>query len=154
MFYIITVIAFCFLGNKMCKFYHVLLPRYKSFKEVSKKFLKYFVKFQKFKHDRLQSSLLSNVQLECRVFGTRGCFYEVRDLTKVGRLTWVRYMSSWVYIRKMFHLNEILFIPVIFKYIHYFHCFLILCYFFNYKLLITSTLLNSVRWNLLFYGIT
>ena len=66
MFYI-TVIAFCFLGNKVCKFYHVLLPRYKSFKEVSKNFLKYFVKFQKFKHDRLQSSLLSNVQLECTV---------------------------------------------------------------------------------------
>ena len=34
----ITVIVFCFLGNKMCKFYHVLLARYnhsKGFQKLS-----------------------------------------------------------------------------------------------------------------------
>ena len=60
-----TVNVFCFLGNKMRKFYHVLQARYKLFKEVSKTFLKYFVKFQKTKYDGLQSSLLSkNVVLQ------------------------------------------------------------------------------------------
>ena len=54
----------------MRKCYHDLLARYKSFKEVSKTFLKYFVKFQKTKYDGLQSSHLSKIvvlQLECRV---------------------------------------------------------------------------------------
>ena len=38
----IIVIVFCFLGNKICKFCHVLLVRYKSLKELSKTFVKYF----------------------------------------------------------------------------------------------------------------
>ena len=57
----IIVIVFCFLGNKICKFCHVLLARYKSLKELSKTFVKYF---------ELQSSLLRKIivlQLECRV---------------------------------------------------------------------------------------
>ena len=56
MFYITVVL--CFLENNMCKFYHVLLARYKSFKKVSKTFLKYFVKFLKAKYDGLQSPLV------------------------------------------------------------------------------------------------
>ena len=45
-----ALIIFCFRGNKMCKFYHVLLARYKPFKGVSKTFFKYFVKFQETKY--------------------------------------------------------------------------------------------------------
>ena len=40
-------LVFCFLENKMCKFYCILLAKHKSFREVSKTFLNYFVKFQK-----------------------------------------------------------------------------------------------------------
>ena len=57
----ITAIVFYLLENKICNFYHVLLARYKSFIEVSKTFLKYFVKFQKTKYDGLQSTLLSKI---------------------------------------------------------------------------------------------
>ena len=57
----ITAIVFYLLENNICNFYHVLLARYKSFIEVSKTFLKYFVKFQKTKYDGLQSTLLSNI---------------------------------------------------------------------------------------------
>ena len=69
MFYI-TVIVFWFLGSKMCKFEQVPLARYKSFKEVSKTFLTYFVKLQKTKYDGLQNYLLRKIvvsQLECTV---------------------------------------------------------------------------------------
>ena len=65
----ITVI-FYFLGKKICKFYHVLLARYKPFKEVSKTFLKYFVKFQKTEYDEQQSSIFSKIiilLLECTI---------------------------------------------------------------------------------------
>ena len=37
-----------------------------------------------------------------------------------------------------------------FKYVCYFHCLLKFCYF-NFELLITSTLLNSIRWTVIFY---
>ena len=41
-----------------------------------------------------------------------GCLCELKHLTKVGRLTRVRYFSSRVYMRNISHLSEILFIPV------------------------------------------
>ena len=44
---IFVLILLCFLGNKMCNFYDVLLTRYKLFEGVSKRFLKYFVEIQK-----------------------------------------------------------------------------------------------------------
>ena len=47
-------IIFCFIRNKMCKVYHVLLATYskwKLFRVISKTFLKYFMKFQKTKYE-------------------------------------------------------------------------------------------------------
>ena len=49
--------VFCFLGNKMCKFYHVPLVRLSH----SKRFRKLSLKFQKIKFSGLQSSLLSKI---------------------------------------------------------------------------------------------
>ena len=46
-YFYITVIVFYFLGNKTYKFYTHSASQMLSFKEVSKTFLKYFVKFQK-----------------------------------------------------------------------------------------------------------
>ena len=60
----------------------------------------------------------------------RGCLYEARHLAWVRRLTWVRYVLPRVSIRKISHLSEILFIPVI---LHptYFHCLVV----YNFELL-------------------
>ena len=68
MFY--TTVLFSATLEIKCVNFNVLLARYKSFKEVSKTFLKYFVKFQKNEYDGLQSSILSKIgvlQLECTV---------------------------------------------------------------------------------------
>ena len=54
----ITLIVFSFLGNKMYKFYHILLIICKG---VSKPFIKYFVKFQKTKYDGVRDFLLSKI---------------------------------------------------------------------------------------------
>ena len=60
----------------------------------------------------------------------RGCLYEVRHLACVRRLIWVRYVLPRVSKRKISHLSEILFIPVI---LHptYFHCLVV----YNFELL-------------------
>ena len=62
------LIAFCNLGNKICKFYHVLLVNYNHSNWFQKLSLKYFVKFQETKYDGLQSFILSKnvvLQLYC-----------------------------------------------------------------------------------------
>ena len=53
----ITLIVFTFLGNKMCKFYDVLLAgcnHSKGFQNI----LKYFVNFRKAEYDGVWGSLL------------------------------------------------------------------------------------------------
>ena len=51
-------------------------------------------------------------QLNAGEISLRGCLYEVRHLTYVGRLTCVGYFSSCVYMRKVSNLSEMLYIAV------------------------------------------
>ena len=71
-----NIYYFCFLGNKMCRFYHFLRTVYKSFKEGSITFLKNLVRFQKTKNDGLQSSLLSKIL--CYSVNVQFCYCSFR----------------------------------------------------------------------------